>query len=577
MGFTNAQNEEELRGRIGINTYYPKASLHIGRHTEIPEESPQGFIPPHISQEQRNKMSKTALERGLQIFNTDKNCIDWWNGKTWQCTDGSLKDEHGSNTLYTHDAEHTETKIFYKNNCPAGQQPKEGTNFTGTGVGRGISSISLQDAKDKAIEIAKQNYQVLGQDYANANGLCEPAPVVPPTNPISITDPSFQLGNTYYWFSSIYDNDYLTANGEVIKPIIPASWNDQTPVGDGIPESKVLDVQGIVPALNQQRDNAIEVVIPILTPVNADTYLPSFTTYLEIPAEYTEDHKKGVMVLTWEPTPLTTATQFFKAYLYAKDTDIKLKKLDLMKGMGSDHMGLSLGVFKYPINASDSNNNPSDWKGRFNVRLISGIPDKYFSTETTINLDTQKRHQFLYVPAMGADGKIWLGNNLGADYANLNHTAFNPGQQAKNYYDYHAYGSLAQWGRGFDGEELVIYTNSYNGTPVINPPKYWSSNSSSLQHFTENCPMGWHTPTKEEMELFRDKVNMQEDRLFAGGLRIAMSGYRSTSINFTAAAYWWSSTPVDSEEGYVISNNNLSSNVNNIDKTEGFGIRCIKN
>jgi hypothetical protein len=56
---------------------------------------------------------------------------------------------------------------------------------------------------------------------------------------------------------------------------------------------------------------------------------------------------------------------------------------------------------------------------------------------------------------MGEDGKVWLNNNLGADYSNVSSSSFSPGTQATVYNDYHAYGSLFQWGRPADGHELI--------------------------------------------------------------------------------------------------------------------------
>lgn len=482
--------------RVGINTENPVATLDLNK-TNVPAGQVEGFMLPHLTQTERNAMTKEALVNGLQIFNIDKNCIDWWNGSTWQCTDGTLQDNHGDTAAHRYTETYTENRMFFKNNCPAGQQAKAGISFNGQGSGVGISAVSLQDAKNKALEAAKLNYYKLGQDNANALGECETSPTAPPTIPIAITDTRLKIGNTTRWFSSIYDNDYTRANGEVIMPTAPASWGDQTPVGDGTAETKVLDVQGIIPKLNAQKDNFIEIAIPIETAPNSTVSLPTFTTYLEIPAEYTEDGKKGVVVFTWEPTVLNSNTEFFKAVIYAKDTDINLKKLDLAKGMGSDHMGLSLGKVRYPIDASD--NNPAQWKGELDLRLISGIPDRRFAQETTIDLDTQKRHQFLYAPVLGKNGKIWLNNNLGANYSNIHSNEFNPGQQAKALTDHHSYGSLFQWGRVGDGHEIMDWTGSNTGRPkFISVPGY-GMEPLYYGKLNENCPIGWKTPFLEEI------------------------------------------------------------------------------
>ncbi|XHT58856.1 hypothetical protein RAO09_03360, partial [Ornithobacterium rhinotracheale] len=55
------------------------------------------------------------------------------------------------------------------------------------------------------------------------------------------------------------------------------------------------------------------------------------------------------------------------------------------------------------------------------LKGIGGIPDKNFSVKT----NGKYEHRFIYVPVKGRDGKLWLNNNLGANYANVDHPAFN--------------------------------------------------------------------------------------------------------------------------------------------------------
>lgn len=564
IGYASAQQIQDtkslmtgakLTSRIGINTNVPVATLEIAKVNSPYPNQVEGFMLPHLTQTERNNMKKEELTNGLQIFNIDKNCIEWWNGATWQCTDGSLQDKHGDAASFIEMAYYPEsgegTQTFYKNNCPAGQQPKEGISFTGRGQGRGVAA-QRQTAIDKAKESAYRNFLRLGQDNANVHGLCEPAPAVPQVDPIVIADTQLQIGNTKFWFSSIRDNDYLDAGGNLIMPTTPASWLDQTPTGDGVADDKTIDMQGIIPMINEQKDNHLEVAIPILTGPSTSLNLPGFTSYLEVPAEYTEDGKKGIIVFTWEPTTLTPTTKYFMANLYAKagTHDIKLKKLDMAKGLGSDQMGLSLGIIKYPKNASD--NDPSTWQGEINVRLISGVPDRRFNMETTIERDTQKRHQFLYVPTIGADGNIWLGNNLGANYANIHSEVFNPAQQAKATNDKNAYGSLFQWGRAGDGHELMDWENN---KPLFTqePYNWYSDKSLTLTQFNENCPTGFHTPSRSEFENLSTAANAYSTNIKipgfrVGGLRVPLTGYRhlnngSFLEHQNGYSDLWSSTP----------------------------------
>ena len=74
-------------------------------------------------------------------------------------------------------------------------------------------------------------------------------------------------------------------------------------------------------------------------------------------------------------------------------------------------------------------------------------------------------HRFVYLPIeSNTTGRTWLNNNLGAEYANVDSSAYNPSQQATASNDHLAYGSLFQWGRKADGHELMDWTGATTGT-----------------------------------------------------------------------------------------------------------------
>ncbi|MGP6603953.1 hypothetical protein, partial [Ornithobacterium rhinotracheale] len=64
-----------------------------------------------------------------------------------------------------------------------------------------------------------------------------------------------------------------------------------------------------------------------------------------------------------------------------------------------------------------------------NVKGISGIPDRCYG-KTTLECvgygANEKEHDFVYIPITGPDGKTWLNNNLGAEYARVGSPHFNP-------------------------------------------------------------------------------------------------------------------------------------------------------
>lgn len=110
-------------------------------------------------------------------------------------------------------------------------------------------------------------------------------------------------------------------------------------------------------------------------------------------------------------------------------------------GFGSDMKGILLGQFEYPTMGGNT--------GKFELRVIPGVLDAHFNEITRDyagrNTANELEHQFVYLPIKGSDGKWWLNNNLGADYANINSSVFDFTKQATDWRDIHAAGSLFQW------------------------------------------------------------------------------------------------------------------------------------
>lgn len=474
MGYANAQTDPEYNGRIGVNIDLPKSSLHIGRHTGIPANSPQGLILPHLSTEQRDEFERTKLTNGLMIFNTTKNCIDWWNGTKWTCTDGTQAD------------------------------------------------IPL-----------------------------------PPTTPISL--PNIEIGNSMYWFSSIYDDDYLsnaTSTPTLAIPTAPASLAVQAAdgVASGGTHEPILNVQGKIPA----KANALKVAIPIN--IIVDGILPEFSTSMRIPAIYTKNNQSGIVTLSWEKITAKKTNYFEKtqsyltAKIYAENEEIELKQLDLIAGLGADHMGIFMGSFKYPRTKTESEGPKANWTGHYDLHLISGIPDKHFNKLTNLSPEGAKyRHRFIYaplfVPKSLDEGMTFLNNNLGANYANIYHEKFNTNQLPISSSDYHAFGSAGQWGRIFDGHELINWTDHTTYNHPYNLGMYPNSN---LTQFYDNCPTNWKTPNKNER--FPPSVYTLSDE-YVGKIRlydIPRKYGSGVPGNIDATeAYWASDKHTNPNKAYV--------------------------
>ncbi|MEC5395099.1 hypothetical protein [Bergeyella sp. RCAD1439] len=106
-------------------------------------------------------------------------------------------------------------------------------------------------------------------------------------------------------------------------------------------------------------------------------------------------------------------------------------------------------------------------------------------------------HDFIYCEMKAEDGRIWLNNNLGAEYSRVGSPVFNPSRQAVrgDWEDPNARGSLFMYGRDSDGHELVRWTSKESYELLY--PSIPSDYDTSLYY--EICPTGFRTPTKAEV------------------------------------------------------------------------------
>ncbi len=234
---------------------------------------------------------------------------------------------------------------------------------------------------------------------------------------------------------------------------------------------------------------------------------------------------------------------------------------------------------------------------RINLEAIGGILDRNFGDGV---------HDFVYMPIVAKDGRTWLNNNLGANYANVNHPSFNPTQQATSADDYNAYGSLFQWGRLADGHELITYTSSSVGagvngvtgtnatsdTPVNNLfitegsfPNDWRvpQNSNLWQGesgINNPCPQGYRLPTEIEMNnLVSAESIINTSSAASSSLAFSASGYRlnsnGTVNNVGSHADYWTSTVSGTNARHRVFLSGDTYTYSNY-RAFGFGVRCLK-
>ena len=391
--------------------------------------------------------------------------------------------------------------------------------------------------------------------------------------------------NRTYIVASVYDQDYLPYTA----PTGAATTN--TKAAGGSNEAVTVDVQGTITTAG------VNIKIPV-TATGSGT-LPAYSTTITIPANLTEEGTSSRdLTLSWASQAYTASTKTINATIAAVGGTLNAKKLDINAGIGNDALGVLMGQFTYPYNNAGNTTT-------YSVRDIAGIPDKMFGLPD--NNSNSTTHMMLYLPTVAEDGNIWLNNNLGAHYANINHASFNPAQQATGATDHLAYGSLFQWGRKPDGHELITYTNANtgnatNGTTSTNSdapanalfilepnsPYDWRSSKSNTLWATEAsannpCPVGFRVPTVTEQNTLVTAASITNSASAASSiLKFTVPGYRrdnnGTLGDVGSSGVYWSSTAGSGSSSSASSRNFFSGSTSTGNGTRAFGgtVRCLK-
>ncbi len=387
--------------------------------------------------------------------------------------------------------------------------------------------------------------------------------------------------NRTYMVTSVYDQDYWPYT----TPVGAATTSTQA--ANGVNETVAVDVQGSITTAG------LAVTIPA-TATGSGT-LPSYSTTITIPASMTQDGISRNLTLSWTAQAYGISTKSINATIKAVGGTLNAKKLDINAGIGNDALGVVIGQFTYPYNNAGTTTT-------YSVRAIAGIPDKMYGLPD--NAGNSTTHNMLYVPIVAEDGNIWLNNNLGADYANMNHASFNPIQQATSESDYLAFGSKFQWGRKPDGHELITYTNATTATPVygttstrsndptnalfINPSTLatdWRVTSDDTLWATEAstnnpCPVGFRVPTLTELNTLITAAGISNNATAAGStLKLSAPGHRygnTFSLNAGSSNRYWSATPFNDDSGSVKSISSAGISTVQVWRDEANTVRCLK-
>jgi hypothetical protein len=587
-------------GNTTTNSVSSSAALQI-------DETTTGFLPPRLTIAQRDLILAPAT--GLTIFNTSTNCLEYFNGVGWYslCKNDdfeafssggtALVSAYSCSTAFSGNmtvgiavsgvTQTITATVSTPGTYVISTNTVNGITFSGSGTFLGVGPqfvVLTASGTPTSTDGLGLTFTLDTTPNCIFTRTINPQINTPVTIPSTIT----LNQSSKYLVPSCYDIDYLPYAA-------PTTAATTVSVAAGGSNETLINKQGSITTAG------VVVNIPVAT--TSGGTLPAYSTTITIPSSVTEDGIGRDLTLSWDQQIFTSGTKIITAKISAVGGPINVKKLDINSGIGSDYLGVLIGRFTYPYTSSALVKTTS-----FDVRVISFIPDRMAGIAD--NTGSTTSHMMFYAPIVADDGNIWLNNNLGAKYSNMNYPdIFNPIQQAISINDYNAYGSLFQWGRKPDGHELIIWNTSSSGTPVNgstttlndNPTSnalfitgnlvpgdwrvtqddnLWSSESSA----NNPCPKGFRVPTITEFNNFQILTGISNYysafntflKFIPNGSRYYLSG-TTYNTGSTGSCYYWASTVSGTSSNYFAITETGFVLIDPLKRINGASVRCIKN
>ncbi len=243
-------------------------------------------------------------------------------------------------------------------------------------------------------------------------------------------------------------------------------------------ENRTATILGYIGSQHSDHNSTITVaqlkaITPALENIN-DDYQDSYRSYIasannNFSSPATRDEVQSMIDEVNRLVPASEATRTLIATQHSNGssniTVAQLKAIDLLKNIQEANEKF----YQSYIEGADTHfSSPAtieelqsmiDEVNSFNLPEHA-ILDRSFFKKTNGAFE----HRFVYLPVTNPNtGRTWLNNNLGAEYANVDSSAYNASYQATTSNDHLAYGSLFQWGRGADGHELINWISNTDG------------------------------------------------------------------------------------------------------------------
>lgn len=380
------------------------------------------------------------------------------------------------------------------------------------------------------------------------------------------------------YVASVYDTDYDPAP----DPLPAATL---ATFGDGGTD-KAIDIQGVIGTAG----SGDEITVTLNYTATAVGNYPALSETVTVPSELIEGGGAPIDLTLSYPAGTTVAGDGTITATITAASTLNVKQLDLYG------LGLNDTTIGYPLASFSISTDNSDGEGTVDLRIFTAIPDIKFGNGT---------HDFLYGVVVSPDtGRIWLNNNLGADYANINHASFDIIQQATSPGDAAAFGNYFQFGRASDGHEFRDGPTSSARPNNISPgtnifyvssttQRDWTTGDSTkndrVAAWTDGgvndiCPEGFSVPTRNEIiaETANASTNPVSNNvdLLSNFLMLPSPGIRLHSSPTTISnegnwGYYSTRTKTSVNHITALFRSDYA-NISYSDLVSGHSVRCVK-